>query len=282
MMTQNPLRKIRFHPLYLLTGLFLLAACQPRPATTAAPLLTPQISTEVTATAPPVLPATLTLAPTTEQATATPTPTHTPLPPGVTPDPNLGVGPTIWDEKFDGSSGWKWEYTDPLVTFAIANGQLSGVMARGDQGWRISGGPDVQVANAQFRLTVRTFLCYERDEYGLLLRSRANQNFEFSGYLFKLSCGGQARVELMRDNDPSVLLDWIPTPAIQPGAPAENTLMVWAANEQLHFYVNERHIGSITDETFTSGNFDMYLRDRTNGGLSVAYTRLTVKEVQTP
>lgn len=270
------------HSFHLLTILFLLTACQPSPVTTAAPLLTPQISTEVVATAPPVLPATLTLAPTEANATATAAPTLTPRPPGATPDPNLGVGTTLWEEAFDGSSGWKWAYTDPLVTFAIANGQLSGVMTRGDQGWRISGGPDVQATNAQFRLTVRTFLCYEKDEYGLLLRSRANQNFEFSGYLFKLSCGGQARVELMRDNEFSVLLDWIPTPAIQPGAPAENTLMVWAANEQLHFYVNERHIGSATDKTFTSGNFDLYLRDRTNGGLSVAYARLTVKEVVAP
>lgn len=262
--------------------LLLLTACQPSPATTAAPLLTLPISTQEAPTAPPVLPATLTLAPTDAGATATAAPTLTPLPPGATPDPNLGVGATVWDESFDGSSGWKWEFSDPLVTFAIANGQLSGVMTRGDQGWRVSGGPDVQAVNAQYRLTVRTFLCYEKDEYGLLFRSRANQNFEFSGYLFKLSCGGQARVELMRDNDPSVLLDWIPTPAIQSGAPAENTLMVWATNEQLHFYVNERHIGSATDKTFTGGNFDLYLRDRTNGGLSVAYSRLTVKEVTAP
>lgn len=275
-------KEIRFHPLYPLMILLLLTACQPSPATTAAPLLTLPISTQEAPTAPPVLPATLTLAPTDAGATATAAPTLTPLPPGATPDPNLGVGATVWDESFDGSSGWKWEFSDPLVTFAIANGQLSGVMTRGDQGWRVSGGPDVQAVNAQYRLTVRTFLCYEKDEYGLLFRSRANQNFEFSGYLFKLSCGGQARVELMRDNDPSVLLDWIPTPAIQSGAPAENTLMVWATNEQLHFYVNERHIGSATDKTFTGGNFDLYLRDRTNGGLSVAYSRLTVKEVTAP
>jgi hypothetical protein len=270
------------HSLHLLTILFLLSACQPSPATTAAPLLTPQISTEIVPTAPLVLPATLTLAPADSTATATAAPTLTPLPPGATPDPNLGVGATLWDENFDGSSGWKWEFTDPLVTFAIANGQLSGVMTRSDQGWRISGGPDVQAANAQYRLTVRTFLCYEKDEYGLLFRSRANQNFEFSGYLFKLSCGGQARVELLRDNEPSIVLDWIPTPSIQASAPAENTLMVWALNEQLHFYVNERHIGSATDKTFTSGNFDVYLRDRTGGGLSVAYSKLTVKEITAP
>jgi hypothetical protein len=76
------------------------------------------------------------------------------------------------------------------------------------------------------------------------------------------------------------LLEWTPVAALQTGAPSENTLLVWAAQDQFNVYANGRFAGNATDKTFREGVFGLFLRDRTNGGLSVSYTRLIVREVE--
>lgn len=266
----------------------LLAACQTNPATSPPATLVPQAASATPAppTATAVIPATVTLPAATATATVTPLPTETPTPAATaTPDPNLGVGATLYEDRFDGAR-WGWTYQDDAVNFSLGGGQLNAVMSRSDAFWRISSGPDfIRAGDQQVRLATRANLCYENDEYGLLFRNTNSAGAEqtrFNGYLFKINCGGQARVELLRDSLPSVLLDWTATPAIVAGAPAENTLLVWAAGEQLHFYVNDKHVGSVTDRAFAEGDVGVYLRDRTNGGLSVSFTALTIREVTLP
>ncbi|MCS6911241.1 MAG: hypothetical protein NZM11_11855, partial [Anaerolineales bacterium] len=92
-------------------------------------------------------------------------------------------------------------------------------------------------------------------------------------------CAGQARLERLQDNVQTVLLDWTSVAMLQTGAPAENTLLVWVMQEQFNVYANDCFVGSATDKTFREGIFGLFLRDRTNGGLSVSYTRLEVREV---
>lgn len=261
-----------------------LAACQTNPATTEPPTTAPPPATDTPVPPSPtaVLPATATA----PSATETPLPTEAAVPTSPatasTPDPNLNVGRSLWEDQFDGTSGWSWTYKDDVATFSLAEGQLNAVMSRSDAGWRISGGPQVRAGDQQIRLATRTNLCYEKDEYGVLFRGKLDERGRFSGYLFKINCGGQARLEALRNHEVSVLADWIPTPAIQPGAPAENVLLVWAAGEQINLYVNDKFIGTFTDKNFSEGDFGLYLRDRTNGGLSVSFTSLTVKEVIAP
>lgn len=285
---RSPLLPLRPGPsawaLFTLT--LALAACNPSPATTPPPAATQVPTLAVETPVPPtptvVVPATVTPAPPT--ATPEPTATETATPDvAATPDPNLGVGATLYEDRFDGAR-WGWTFQDDVVKFGIENAQLNAVMTRPDAGWRISMGPDVIAGDQQLQLTVRANLCYERDEYGLLFRNTTSSGDapRFNGYVFKLNCAGQARVELFRDSQPSVLLDWTASPAIQAGAPAENVLLVWAAQDQFHFYVNGKHLGSLTDGAFAEGDFGVYLRDRTNGGISVSFTALTVKEVKLP
>lgn len=263
-----------------------LAACTPTPLTAEPPTVTPPAATAtpVPPSATPVIPATLTPAPPTTTPPPPPTATGTPgTPAAATPDPNLGLGSVLWEEDFDGASGWNWTFSDEAATFSLAEGStggaLSAVMKRSDLGWRIAGGPDVRAGDQQISLTVRANLCYPDDEYGVFFRGQLDARGRFNGYVFKVNCGGQARIERLLDNGQTVLLEWAPVTALQTGAPAENTLLVWAAQDQLHVFVNDRFVGSATDKTFREGVFGLFLRDRTNGGLSVSYTRLTVREV---
>ena len=197
--------------------LLFLAACQLNPT---APVLTPtQTLPPVDATPSPVRPtATLTppSAPTNTPEAAAPTPAVTP-----TPDPNLGVGDVVYEDKMDFSSGWDWAFEDAAAMFSIAGEQLNAVMKQANVGPRFSVWDDLRVGDQQLRVTARANLCYERDEYGVMFRFTLTASSNYNGYIFKLNCGGAARVEFTRDEQITVLVDWTPSAAIVPGAPAD-------------------------------------------------------------
>src|SRR3990172_3933516 len=259
--------------------LMLLAAC--RTGTTETPLPTgtppPVVTVQPSDTPAP----TLTPAPPT--ATSLPTEAVTPTAAGpATPDPNLGVGDVVYEDRLDGSSGWEWLFEDSAATFSVSGGQLNAVMKQGNVGPRFSVREDLKVGDQQLRVTARPNLCYERDEYGVMFRMVVDSQNNYHGYIFKLNCGGQARVERLENVETIPLADWTPSPGIVPGAPAENTLMVWMAKDQLHFYVNDKYLFSVTDATYAEGFYGFYLRDRTNGGESVSFVNLVAKEVKLP
>jgi hypothetical protein len=261
-----------------------LAACQrgPAPTATPAPTTPPALTVSIpTATAPPAPSATpgATATPSLTPAEATPpSPTAPP-----TPDPNLGVGDIVYEDHFDGTSGWNWTFVEEgVVTFSIAGSRLNAVMTQGNVGLRYTIRPDISVGDQQLSVTAITNLCYERDEYGVLFRGVTDSNNNDHMYVFKLNCGGSARVERVHNLQATPAVDWTASPAIVSGAPAENRMMVWMADDQLHFYVNDKYLFSARDATFAEGFYGFYIRDRTNGGASVSYMDLVARAVTLP
>jgi len=267
----------------------LLAACGVRQATpeaspteAASPIAT--VSLALTPTNAPLPTPEGGATPSTAASPTIPLPTRAPLdtPTAVTtPDPNAGVGEVVYQETFDGSSGWDWtKFSNEAAKFSLAGGELGAVMTRPDLGYRSTMGPDVKIGDQQLTVVARLHLCYAQDEYGVMFRFTLTAANNYNGYLFKLRCDGAARVELLRDEQFTVLVDWTPSPAIVPSAPAENQLMVWAAGDQFHFYVNERYLFSLKDSTYAAGFYGFYLRDRTSGGLTVSFDDLRAREVK--
>lgn len=282
----------RFRPfLVLTTGALMLAACG-SVSQTEAPTLPPATlpPTEAasptlqviapTATQPPPVtptPAPLTATPT-EAATATPT-----VPP--TPDPNEGVGNLVYGDKLDGTSGWSWTFEDDAVKFGVSReqGRLIGVAKRSGT-WRFTISDDsVRVGNQQVRVTARTEVCAENDEYALLFRGRVDAaTTTYSYYAFKLRCGGAARLERLDGPNTTVLVNWTASPAIRAGAGQENVLMVWANKDEMRFYVNDQHLFSAQDAALTEGFYGFYLQDRTNGNMAVSWQNLEARSVSVP
>ena len=250
------------------------------PAPTSAPA-TAGVPSQVAVAAP--LTATVTPTPAGPDATRNPNlalilpPTELP-----TPDPEQAVGAVIYEDDFAGKNGWAWPYAeDDVAAFSLGGNRLNAVMKVGNvAGGRIVGGaPTMQIGDQQLQVTSLTNLCYPKDEYGVLFRVNT---LATDGYLFKLSCEGKARVEVLHSLRPAVLADWTASPAIVPGAPAENTLLVWAAGDQLRFFVNGRHLFSVVDKTFVVGTYGFYVLDRSSGGESVSFDHLVVKAVSLP
>jgi hypothetical protein len=255
--------------------LLLLAACQLNPASTQPP---PTLTPQFTATL-----ATLTVTPSPALPTGTPTPEVTSTPAAAsTPDPNLGVGAVLYDDPFDDASRWNWLREGEDAMFSVAGGQLNAVMTLGNVGPRFSAWEHLNIGDQKLRVTARANLCYAHDEYGVMFRLIRDSLNHYHGYIFKLNCSGQARVELLENVQSTPLVDWTASPAIVPGAPAENALMVWAAKDQFHFYVNDKYLFSLNDKTYAEGFYGFYIRDRTNGGESVSFDDLVAREVNLP
>lgn len=242
------------------------------PIASLAPSPTPEVI--VTVTAPPRTPG-----PPTATFAVPLTPTAEAL---ATPDPNLGVGEIIYADPLDGSSDFDWALSAESVTFALGGGQLNAVMTQANVGGRFIAREDVSGGDQQVRVTARANLCYDLDEYGLLFRGVRDSLNNYHYYLFKLTCSGLMRVELIQNFETTVLVDWTPSPAIVPGAPAENTLLMWVAQAQMHFFVNDRYVASAQDDTLASGFWGVYLRDRTLGGESISFVDLVAQVVQVP
>ena len=265
----------------------------PEPAATLAPALIATVPAAATAreAAPTLAPETplsgaqaaVTPEPSRPSATLNPDlalkPAPTDLP---TPDPELRVGAVVYEDDFDGKQGWTWPYAeDDVAAFSLGGNRLNAVMKVGNVGGpRLVGGqPALQIGDQQLQVTSLANMCYARDEYGVLFRGNANAT---DGYVFMLNCEGRARVVALQDLRPAVLVDWTASRAIMPGAPAENTLMVWAEGSQFHFFVNGKFLFSVFDKTFAQGTHGFYIYDRTDGGESVSFDHLVVRAVSPP
>jgi hypothetical protein len=275
----------------VLIGALGLAGCLDRggPAPTAVvpPATdTPFVPPPPTATEPPAVD-TPTVEPTPEPTdtpeapSPTPTAEASPTPEApATPDPNERVGEVVFEDRLDGSSQWFWTFSDEVASFGITEGRLRATMAQPNAGWRFSISRDtLRIGNQQVRITALPAACNDNDEYGLMFRGSVDDDNNYSAYLFRLRCGGAARVDLMAGTGMMTLVDWTPSPAIQTGAPAQNTLLVWAAGDQFRFYVNDEYLFSAQDAALTEGFYGVYLYDRTTGGMTVNFENLVARSV---
>jgi hypothetical protein len=273
----------------MLAAALLAVACGPRAA--ARPTVPPAVQTTVSAppTSTSLPPASPTVArPTPLPPTATPPPaTATPLPapaasPTVpaTPDPNEDVGAVIHADPLDGSSGWSWGFEDEAAAFGVEDGRLHAVMHRADLWWRLSRSDDgVSGGDQQVRVTAHAASCVGQDEYGLIFRGQAAEAGGYDLYLLALRCDGAAAFQAMRGSQTVSLVDWTASPAVQTGAPADNTLLAWMAGDEFRFYANGRYLFSARDAGLTQGFYGFYLWDRNAGGLTVDFTDFEARAV---
>ena len=290
---------MRHWPMFLVTAFALtLSACLARsqPTPTPQPLFTATQPAEA-ATATLAAPAAATAAasdtgaPTqaaTSQASATAGPTLAAIAASATPaisptpDPNEAVGDVVYQDQLDGRGKWFWTFSDDVASFGLVDGKLKAVMKAANSGWRFTVSPDTaQLGSQQARLNAHTVSCGPNDEYGFLLRVKpdAANSAYYDGYLFKLRCDGAASFDLITGTNTSTIVDWTASPVIKSGAPADNSLLVWAAGSEFRFYVNDHYLFSAHDSTLTSGFYGVYVYDRTAGGETVEFDTLAAKNV---
>ncbi len=216
--------------------------------------------------------------------TATPTTTPIWFPPTATPTPFLtqvvtptldvqpGAGDIILQDDFSQGEGWALAQTN-AASVAIGKNELTLALHQ-PGGYLYSMRKEPLLGDFYLEITASPNLCKDADEYGLLLRATASQEF----YRFALSCDGQMRVDKYFNGTASSPQPWTPSGEVPPGAPSTSRLGVWAKGREMRFYVNDQYQFTVSDPSIPSGSLGVFVRSAGENDLTVSFSDLVIRE----
>jgi hypothetical protein len=137
-------------------------------------------------------------------------------------------------------------------------------------------GPAPVAADFYLEAELRTELCGQEDEFGLMVRVLPNSDH----YRFSLTCDGQARVSRFLGGQEAALAPLTPAPAALAGAPAVNRLAVWAQGDQFRFLVNEVEVFALRDGSIPRGGIGLAIRSRRSPQITVSLLAVSQRALQ--
>lgn len=246
-----------FPILFLLCGLFSLVACLP---VNLAELTETPVPTE-TATPTP----TIVWFPPSATSTQLSMPTYT-----GTPDMSPGIGRIILEEDFSDDSLWDVAVSDN-ASANISRNRLTLVAKSGF--YLASMRRELPLSDFYAEITARPSLCRGEDNYGLVVRGVGS-----SFYRFVLACNGMIRAERISGGTRLPLQEPLPS-GDAPGAPGEVRIGVWAVQNEMRLFLNERYQFSVMDPSFPSGALGVFVRSTGETPVTITFSDLVVYEV---
>lgn len=211
----------------------------------------------------------------TPEPTRTPLPSETPVPSATleptatlqptTPseDPKAGLGEPDWKDTFANAANWPI-YSDEHVQMWLQDGSLMMIAQNNDkyEGWMIT---SALVEDVYLEASVTTGDCSGLDRYGLLVRAPdATQ-----GYLFGFTCDGRYAIRIWNGQGFTMLTEWKTSEHILKGPEQTNLIGVKALGDQLSLFANGKLLAEVTDSTYTSGSFGVFIGAFLTPGFSV-------------
>ena len=246
-----------FRILFLVSGFFSLIACLP--VNMADPTETP-MPTE-TATATP----TIVWFPPSATATQLSVPTYT-----ETPDMSPGIGKITLEDHFSDDSLWDVAVSDN-ASASISQNRLTLVAKSGF--YLASMRRELPLSDFYAEITARPSLCRGEDNYGLVVRGVGS-----SFYRFVLACNGMIRAERITGGTRLALQEPLPS-GDAPGAPGEVRIGIWAVQNEMRLFLNDRYQFSVVDPSFPTGAFGVFVRSTGETPVTVTFSDLAVYEV---
>lgn len=271
----SPMQK-QILPIFLC--LVLLAACGKTPAPTQ-DLVGTQVSLVLTGTAaalptlPPVV-STSTQPPLVE----TPLPTLTPtaiLTPTVTAsptsadDPLAALGTPTWTSNLDNVSSWYTEDND----YSNIRGENGALLLTSKQsiGWHSWSMHYHSLTNYYLDARIKVGVCTGNDLYGLVFRSPDTS----SGYFYTLTCDGRAALRSFNGSEFTKVADFTASDAILAGSNQINRLGVRVEGSTITLYANNQKVLEVTDTTFSSGTFGVFISAVNTPGFQIALDEIS-------
>jgi len=230
-------------------------------------------------TPPPPLPSeTPTLAPT---ATVTiqwfpPTPTRTPV-------STLEASPTAQFHPQAGPELLVDDFSDPVHwvngdvgrgTVSLAGNEISLALTQ-PKGYLYSYRDEPFLGDFYLEITASPGLCAGLDEYGLLLRYNSPWDF----YRFSLSCNGQTRLDKLVGGTASSPQPWLASASIPSAAPSISRLGVWAAGDELRFFINGEFQFAVNDRGLSQGLVGVFVRSGGENAVTVSFSDLVISQI---
>ncbi len=223
-------------------------------------------------------------------ATATPLPTDTALPTATivwfppsatptllavptytaTPEMSPGIGKVTLNDDFSDDSLWDTAVSDH-GSAAIGMNRLSLAVQPGY--YLASMRHDLIVGNFYAEITARPSLCRGDDNYGIIVRGVGS-----SFYRFVLTCNGQIRADRISGGTRlPIQQPLLSGDATRP--PGEVRIGMWAVGGEMRLFLNGRFQFGVTERTFPSGGFGVYVRSAGEDSVSVIFSDLKIYHV---
>jgi len=202
--------------------------------------------------------------PTEEDEEETPEPTEepTPKPTPDSDDPAEYLGDPDWVDEMDAPGYW-YTGTDEYLAVSYENNELKFVALSETPGWRIAGTDPLDDAYIEAEFENKT--CTGTDRWGLIFNSQ--KQFDYNqGYFFSITCDGRYALRLWdgEEGESNWLQYYADSPEINEGSDKSNRLGVMMRGDRLLLYVNGVKVDEVSDSTFKSGGFGVFLnRDKT-------------------
>jgi hypothetical protein len=186
------------------------------------------------------------------------------------------LGAVLFLDDFSQDQGWALS-SGAGGAVSLLPGRL--VLALHSPGGMLSSlSPAPAAADFYLEAELRTELCGEQDEFGLMVRVLPNSDH----YRFSLTCDGQARVSRFVGGHEAALVPLTPAAAALPGAPAVNRLAVWAEGDQFRFLVNEVQVFALRDASLPRGGVGLAVRSRRSPQITVSLLAISQRALAAP
>lgn len=207
------------------------------------------------------------------------TATNTPIPtikPSATKELLPGLGAQVYQNDFSDTKKWSSSQTESAGANSIILDQHSLTLAINNSPASLfSLNNELIVSNFYAEVNVSINRCSGQDTYGMLYRAASGAY----AYRFLLNCSGYARVEQIKAGQVTGLQEWVPSGDAPAGAPGQVKMAVWAAGNEMRFFLNGRHQFTIYHSLFSNGGLGVYANSSNPEGVNVNFSDLIVNSV---
>jgi hypothetical protein len=196
----------------------------------------------------------------TQAPTATAGPSLTPVP----GDPRGRLGSaTSTDGMTDGTS-WIWPTgLNDFTSMSYSGGLMTLTGLTDKLGWRLANPEGTDFGSIYLETTFKTGTCSGADQYGMIVRVPVLKDAD-RGYLMGFRCDGKYSLRkwdgtLGTKGTMTRLKDWTDTDAVVKGSNQVNRMGLMMVGSRLIMYANGHLLGEVSDSTWTSGHFGIYV-----------------------
>jgi len=189
-----------------------------------------------------------------------------------TSDLRSDIGDLLLADDFSDAAPWSTS-SDDNASVTVTNGRINLILKSSDD-YVLSTRTSQNFLDFYAEITATPSLCHGEDEYGLIIR-----DLDGDHYRLALSCDGRVKVDRSY-NGLSRQAGWLESGAIPSVAPSSSRLAVWAVGSQMHFFVNDLYLFTITDSLLYKGTIGVFVHTSGEGDVSVSFSDLKVWAVQ--
>lgn len=185
-------------------------------------------------------------------------------------DPGEYLGDADWSDDMSVAGNWPTT-TNDFNLAAFDNETLMITALSESFGWRIASTD--AFADAYIEASIKVEDCSGKDDYGIIFRVPENSGYN-RGYLYGITCDGYY---VLRSWDGmtgekgvlTTLKKYSESSLINAGKLETNRLGIMAVGNRLILFVNGVEIDEISDDTFSDGNFGIYINRNETENLTI-------------